>query len=120
MNRGVRIVGPGVLASLMALTALPAAGASPAASALGTIDHIVVIYQENHSFDNLYGSWERVNGLSRADALHSVQLNQGGTAYTCLKQNEPLLAAAQPQDCVDMTTGTQFTSHFPNAPFSID
>ena len=22
------------------------------------VDHIVVIYQENHSFDNLYGGWE--------------------------------------------------------------
>ena len=24
------------------------------------IEHIVVIYQENHSFDNLYGGWEGV------------------------------------------------------------
>src|SRR5438445_9744483 len=120
MNRGVRIVGPGVLASLLALTALPAAGASPAASALGTINHIVVIYQENHSFDNLYGSWERVNGLGRAEGAHTTQIGQGGVPYTCLKQNEPLLAAAQPQDCIDSTTGTTFASHFPNAPFTID
>ena len=26
-------------------------------------NHIVVIYQENHSFDNLYGGWEGVRGL---------------------------------------------------------
>ena len=25
---------------------------------LGKIQHIVVIYEENHSFDNLYGGWE--------------------------------------------------------------
>ena len=30
------------------------------------IDHIVVIYQENHSFDNLYGRWEGVDGLERS------------------------------------------------------
>ena len=32
------------------------------------INHIVVIYEENHSFDNLYGGWEGVNGLANADA----------------------------------------------------
>ena len=26
------------------------------------IQHIVVIYEENHSFDNLYGKWGDVNG----------------------------------------------------------
>ena len=25
-------------------------------------NHIVVIYQENHSFDNLYGLWGKVDG----------------------------------------------------------
>ena len=28
------------------------------------VKHIVVIYEENHSFDNLYGKWEGVRGLS--------------------------------------------------------
>ena len=31
---------------------------------LEKINHIVVIYEENHSFDNLYGGWEGVNGLA--------------------------------------------------------
>ena len=37
---------------------------SPAADqkTLDKIKHIVVIYEENHSFDNLYGGWEGVNG----------------------------------------------------------
>ena len=121
MNRGVRIVGPGVLASLLALTALPAAGASPARAALGNINHIVVIYQENHSFDNLYGSWERVNGLSRADSANTTQIGQGGVPYTCLKQNDVNLATPpQPASCTDMTTSTTFSSHFANQPFNID
>jgi acid phosphatase len=122
MNPRVRIIVPAALASLLALTALPAAGSESGRgdSALSRISHIVVIYQENHSFDNLYGSWEGVNGLSQADAEQTIQMGQNGVAYTCLKQNEPLLAAALPKDCVDTTTGTTFTSHFTNAPFTID
>src|SRR6059036_1225435 len=50
------------------------------------IDHIVVIYEENHSFDNLFGGWEGVNGLGDADAAHTTQVGQGGTPYTCLLQ----------------------------------
>src|SRR5206468_2592984 len=90
-------------------------------AALGNINHIVVIYQENHSFDNLYGTWERVNGLSHASAANTLQLNQGGTPYTCLKQNDVNLATPpQPATCTDMTTGTTFSSNFTNQPFNID
>src|SRR4029077_18051470 len=111
MNPRVRIVVPGVLASLLALTALPAAGAPPTKTALGSINHIVVIYQENHSFDNLYGTWERVNGLSRADSANTIQIGQGGAAYTCLKQNDVNLATPpQPASCTDTTTAKTFSS----------
>jgi acid phosphatase len=122
INSRTRIIVPAALASLLALTALPAAGSESnrGESPLSKINHIVVIYQENHSFDNLFGGWEGVNGLSRADADQTLQVGQNGLVYTCLKQNQPALAAAQPQNCVDTTTGTTFTSHFVNAPFTID
>ena len=122
MNPRVRLVVPAALASLFAFTALPAAGATqPAKLGLGNINHIVVIYQENHSFDNLYGSWERVNGLSHASAANTLQVNQGGTAYTCLKQNDVnLTSPPQPVTCTDTTTGTPFDSNFPNRPFNIE
>ena len=122
MNARVRFVVPAALASLFGFTALPAAGATqPAESALGNVKHIVVIYQENHSFDNLYGSWERVNGLSHASVANTLQINQGGAAYTCLKQNDVNLASPpQPATCTDMTTGTAFSSNFTNQPFNID
>ena len=61
---------------------------APNAKKLGKINHIVVIYEENHSFDNLYGGWEGVNGLANADAAHTIQVNQAGNAYACLKQND--------------------------------
>src|SRR5438094_10606577 len=103
MNARVRFVVPAALASLFAFTALPAAGATqPAKLGLGNIDHIVVIYQENHSFDNLYGRWERVNGLSRATADNTLQLNQAGGPYTCFKKYDVNLATPPPPaTCTD-------------------
>ena len=46
---------------------------------LDKVNHIVVIYEENHSFDNLYGGWEGVNGLANADAGHTTQVDQTGS-----------------------------------------
>jgi phospholipase C len=83
--------------------------------------HIVVIYQENHSFDNLYGRWPGVNGLPSADSAHTRQVNQAGAPFQCLLQNDvnltsPPLGAT----CTDTTTPTSFQSHFGNQPFFID
>src|SRR3954467_9977820 len=66
---------------------------------LDKIQHIVVVYEENHSFDNLYGGWEAVNGRANADAAHTIQIGQGGqsgqggVAYQCLLQNDVNLAS---------------------------
>src|SRR5256885_7951556 len=123
MDPRVRIIVPAAVVSLLALTALPAAGTESNRddSSLNKIKHIVVIYEENHSFDNLYGTWEGVNGRSNAPSAKTLQVGQTTGAYTCLMQNDvnltsPPLAA----DCTDATTATPFTSHFPNAPFSIE
>jgi len=94
------------------------ASADSGAGRLGAIKHIVVIYEENHSFDNLYGGWEGVNG--RANATNSTQISQAGTPYACLLQNDvnltsPPLAA----DCAAATTTTP-AMHFTNQPFSIE
>ena len=48
----------------------------------------MVIYQENHSFDNLYGRWEGVNGLRDAPRSRTVQVNQAGDPDRCLLQND--------------------------------
>jgi acid phosphatase len=71
---------------------------------MSDINHIVVIYEENHSFDNLYGGWEGVNGRANATTAQATQLMQDGTAYSCLPQNDVNLPA-----CIS-----------PNAPFSIE
>ena len=91
------------------------------ANQLQRINHIVVIYQENHSFDNLFGNWEGVNGRAAATAAKTIQVGQSGVAFKCLKQvdvnlTSPPLTAS----CTDSTTGTTFSSAFTNAPFAID
>jgi phospholipase C len=105
----------------VALVGSAAAGAKDKGGRLDRIQHIVVIYEENHSFDNLYGGWEGVNGLENADAAHTLQIGQNGAPYTCLMQNDVNLTSPPlPADCTDTTTGTSFTSHFTNSPFQID
>jgi phospholipase C len=111
------------LAGLAVVTlVVTGAGSSARNPQLSKIRHIVVIYEENHSFDNLYGGWEGVNGPSNATTAEKTQVSQTGTPFTCLKQldvnlTSPPLAAT----CTDSTTGTTFTSAFPNTgQFSID
>jgi acid phosphatase len=89
---------------------------------LRDVKHIVVIYEENHSFDNLYGGWEGVNGLGSVDINRTVQVNQAGTPYGCLLQNDVNLTSPAPLSttCTDSSTATPFPSHFTNAPFAID
>jgi phospholipase C len=99
---------------------------------LGHFKHIVVIYEENHSFDNLYGNWGSVNGqhvVGRADATAGMttQVAQDGTPYQCLLQNDvnltapPLSVACGPETVTLGGGGTvSFSSHFANAPYNID
>jgi acid phosphatase len=113
-----------------------AAGSGTAASngdanKLKQVGHIVVIYEENHSFDNLYGGWEGVRGLGDADTAHTIQLGQTGPTsfapFECLYQDDANLqaqSAANPHaplsTTCNNTTGGTFPSHFANAPFRID
>jgi acid phosphatase len=98
------------LLAAISLTAWPAIASADngGANRLGAINHIVVIYEENHSFDNLYGGWEGVNGLANADAAHTTQINQAGAAYSCLLQNDVNLVV-NPGACA-----------LPNTYFTID
>ncbi|MCU1393721.1 MAG: phosphoesterase [Ilumatobacteraceae bacterium] len=88
---------------------------------LGAIQHIVVIYEENHSFDNLFGTWPGVNGLAQADAAHTVQVGVNGAPLACLPQVNPNLTTPPlAAKCTDTSTSPATTSAFVNAPFTID
>ena len=107
------------LLSCTAILALAIASGAVRAESVHEFKHIVVIYQENHSFDNLYGLWgdvwgDPVNGLQHADLAHTTQVRQDNvTAYICLKQNDVNLTSPPlPAPCAD-NTGTPFTSESP-------
>ncbi|GAC1436549.1 MAG: hypothetical protein NVSMB51_08170 [Solirubrobacteraceae bacterium] len=115
---------PAKLALLAATAALSfvvsTVHAAPNPSALSSVNHIVVIYQENHSFDNLYGGWEKVNGLAGADTPHTSQVNQAGAPFACLKQNDPSLTSPAPLSVTCSDAANAIDSHFSNAPFRIE
>ena len=71
-------------------------------AALLPIAHVVVIYLENRSFDNLYGEFAGADGLSNARA-GLPQVDEHGVPYSGLPQ----------------LPGTPFPADLPNAPFDI-
>jgi phospholipase C len=122
-----------VTIALLAAALIPGsvALAAPKDGPLGHFKHIVVIYEENHSFDNLYGLWGSVGGVavegvSSADAAHTTQVAQDGTAYNCLLMSDVnLMSPPLSADCSSSTfsfgTGKPTTAyHFGNAPYNID
>ena len=72
---------------------------------LNKIKHVVVIYLENHSFDNLYGQFPGANGLSYAPQSNITQLDSNGHPYTYLPA---------------ITQSSAFPTNLPNNFFNID
>jgi phospholipase C len=111
----------GLLDQTDALANMYSADTDP--NALNQVKHIVVIYEENHSFDNLYGGWEGVNGIgSPGYNAAAAQVAQNGTPLSCLLQLDvnlkvpPLVSTCTATD----KNGVTSPSAFPNAPFKID
>src|ERR671934_2312682 len=77
-----------VVLALAVVGSASAVSVQAAANPLQTIDRFVIIYEENHSFDNLYGGWEGVNGTANANAAHTQQVDQAGALFSCLKQDD--------------------------------
>jgi acid phosphatase len=93
---GLAVVGLGIGASA-ALVPSSDAKSHPDHLA-GGYKHLVVIYEENHSFDNLYGGWGSVNGqaVHGRTATGTPQVDKTGATYPCLDQNDVNLLAAGP------------------------
>ena len=113
-----------VALAVLTITAASAggAGAGRGEDQLSKINHIVVIYEENHSFDNLYGGWEGVNGPQNATASQVTQVDQNGNPYACLFQLDVNLTSPPLSTVCNSTTpnGIAYASHFLNQPFTID
>lgn len=52
---------------------------------MNKIEHVVVIYAENHSFDNLYGKFPGANGIDKATPAQKRQLDHEGQPLKSLK-----------------------------------
>ncbi len=76
-----------LFASQLLLAVLPAcniaAGKEPAASQgspLDQVNHTIVIYQENHSFDNYFGNFPGADGIANAGET-AIQVDKSGQPY---------------------------------------
>jgi phospholipase C len=76
---------------------------------LSRIDTIVVIYAENHSFDNLYGTFPGADGIANATAEQKTQLDHDGKP---LPRLGPVWSGGKPD--------ARYPQDLPNGPFQIN
>ncbi|HEU4375732.1 MAG TPA: alkaline phosphatase family protein, partial [Telluria sp.] len=107
----MKLACPAVFA-LAALAALPAhaAKAPKKPAGLEQIQTVVVLYGENRSFDNLYGSFPGANGIANAKPENLVQRELDGTVMATLP---PVWQKAKVPD-------PQYPLAMPNGPFQLD
>src|SRR5437762_1790686 len=67
-------------------TVSPNPETSSSRAAIAKINHIVVIYLENRSFDNLYGEFPGAEGIVRLSPDRYRQIDSTGKPYTVLPQ----------------------------------
>src|SRR6266849_8155296 len=99
-----------ILASAAAL--LAGCASSPqghATEGLARIEHIVVIYAENRSFDHLYGLFPGADGIASATPEQKAQLDHDGNPLPHLP---PVYDGGKPSP--------EFPQGLPNGPFRID
>ncbi len=96
-----------------ALAAPPAFAQQAAPDPLAKIGHIIVIFEENRSFDNLFGNFPGANGLNNAINAPK-QVGPDGKPYATLP---PVIdTTVKPQAVEDK----RFPNVLPNAPFEIN
>lgn len=81
------------------------AASATAPRGIDRVGHVVVIYMENHSFDNLYGQFPGADGLSSATPGETTQVDSGGQPYTYLPP---------------IRGNSAFPTNLPNGIFNID
>jgi phospholipase C len=79
---------------------------------LDRVQHIIIVYLENHSFDNLFGTFPGVNGIAKAGAT-SRQVDLDGKPFATLP---PIIDTGKKPPEPD----PRFPASLPNRPFLID
>jgi acid phosphatase len=107
-----------ILAAVSCFCGLATAADAPAkpTGVIGQIDTIVVIYAENRSFDDLYGTFPGANGLANASPASLLQRDRDGTP---LKELPPIWGGLTGKGVTPVINEAQ-TAHLPNKPFAID
>lgn len=106
-----------LIGSMLGLTLLAAVNqwawaAGPQTRGPERIEHIVIIYLENRSFDNLYGHFPGANGLQDASKT-ATQTDAQGQIYATFP---PVMSdRAKPPE-----PDKRFPANLPNGPFLID
>jgi len=99
-----------VIGAAMVLGMAREAPAQPAATdPLAKIGHIVVIFEENRSFDTLFGDFPGANGRANAGD-NAIQIGADGKPYATLP---PVF------DAYEKKLDPRFPANLPNAPFDI-
>jgi phospholipase C len=101
-----------LLAALFLALPLAAAGKSEHPQKLDKIRHIVVIYLENHSFDNLYGLFPGADGIANTPPETARQVDLQDRPYEKLP---PVLDTRKKPPARD----ERFPADLPNQPFEI-
>ena len=108
LRRQAPIIGACAVVAVLAGCAAPPSG--PRAG-LDRIEHVIILYAENRSFDNLYGLFPGANGLANATPTQFTQIEHDGQALPHLPPVwKGTTAAADPA----------FPAQLPNRPFRID
>ncbi|MDB5798393.1 MAG: acid phosphatase [Paucimonas sp.] len=99
----------GMILALAGLAACTTPGRQQAAGGLDQVKTVVVIYAENHSFDNMYGTFPGANGVANATASQKIQRDHDGRPLPTLP---PVYSHGKPEP--------KYPAGLPNGPFRID
>ena len=108
----MRARSPSRVVALVAIITLAASCATHSSSGprgLAGVEHILVIYAENRSFDNLYGLFPGANGIANATPSQFTQVDRDGKVLANL-----------PPIWIGKVAHPDFPADLPNKPFRID
>src|SRR4051812_21175512 len=103
------------VAALLMVAGVGLSSLAADAASTNRINHIVVIYAENRSFDNLYGLFPGANGISNALANYVAQVDHDGTPFAVLPP-----VWANEHDLTSRAIDPRYPATLPNRPFRID
>ncbi len=102
------------------LLAVSGPGSSAAPAGLDRVRHIVVLYLENRSFDNLYGLFPSAEGLQNLDRI-APQVDEHGEPYKTLPRAlDSTLRTPDLKEDDPSPVDPRIPANLPNHPFRID